>query len=133
MEAPVAALLWIAGVIGAVGTAVAVLAGARRWLAARWRRVDEFLEDWRGTPPRPGCPGRPGVPERLAALETALATVKSEVTPNHGGSLKDLVRAIDQRTRADEQLLEQHMTWHRNAGAIDPTARVLLTRPDQTT
>lgn len=131
MSSPLAVVLLVAGAIGTVGTAVGVLVVGARWVRARWRPVAEFLEDWRGEPARPGAgvEERPGVMKRLSALEATARTIKGEVTPNGGGSLKDLVRAIDDRTREDGERLTQHLTWHRNAGVVDPTARVLLTRP----
>lgn len=121
---------------GLAASVVAVLAGlaaAVRWARVRWRPVAEFLEDWRGEPARPGVPRRLGVMERVSALETSTAVIRAEVTPNGGGSLKDVVVAIDARTRADGELLGRHVTWHRNSGAVDPTATVLLARePDGT-
>lgn len=115
--------------IGTVGAAVGVLVVGARWASARWRLIAEFLEDWRGEPSRPGVPGRAGVLERLEALESATATIRAEVTPNGGGSIKDAVRRIDVRTETDGELLRGHLTWHMNAGVVDPTARVLLSRP----
>lgn len=128
MSSPLAVVLLVAGAIGTVGTAVGVLVVGARWVRARWRPVAEFLEDWRGEPGRDGVDERPGVMKRLGRLEATARTIKAEVTPNGGGSLKDLVRAIDDRTREDGERLTQHLTWHQNAGAVDPTARVLLAR-----
>ena len=55
-------------------------------------RLDEFVDDWNGTPDRPGVPGRPGVMTRLDSIE-------HELHPNSGGSLRDAVDRVDVRTR----------------------------------
>lgn len=68
------------------------------------RRVDEFIDDWQGEPPRPGVPARPGVMERMGGLETRmggveddLQRIKHELYPNSGGSLRDAVDLANQR------------------------------------
>lgn len=131
--------LQVAGAITVVGGAGAVLYGGARWANARWRRVAEFLDDWNGEPARPGFPGRPGMPERLstvevtaAAIRAEVSTIRAEVTPNGGGSMKDAVGRIDRRTRENGELLRRHLDWHTNRGEVDPTARVILTRPEDT-
>jgi hypothetical protein len=133
MSTPLGVAWGVVGGVGTLGAAVAVLAVGVRWARARWARVADFLEDWNGERGRPGVPRRPGVMERLDALEATTRTIRAEVTPNGGGSLKDVIGRIDERTSRDGQLLGEHMTWHRNAGAVDPTARVLLARPEMTT
>jgi hypothetical protein len=122
--------LQVAGAIGTVAGAVTAVVVTSRWAAVRWRRVSDFLEDWNGEESRPGVPERPGVMSRLAALEADVVTIRAEVSPNHGGSLKDAVERIDERTEMDGELLRGHLTWHINNGVVDPTARVLLSRPD---
>lgn len=59
------------------------------------RKVNEFLEDWRGEEARPGYPGRPGVLQRLVQLEEHVATTSHEVQPNSGSSMKDQLNRID--------------------------------------
>jgi hypothetical protein len=128
MSSPLGVVWAVAGGIATLGAAGTVLAVGARWARSRWARVSDFLEDWAGEPGRPGVPGRAGVMERLDALEATTRTIRAEVTPNGGGSLKDAVSRIDARTRRKEEILGQHLTWHRNGGAIDPTAGVLLAR-----
>lgn len=118
----------IAGAIGAIGGALAVIGASARWVRNRWRPIAAFLRDWNGEPERPGHDEVPGIPARLRALERSVATIKHEVTPNSGGSLKDAVVRIDQAVAADAAMLSEHITWHQNEGHIDPTARVALTR-----
>ncbi|GAA1026807.1 hypothetical protein GCM10009557_05800 [Virgisporangium ochraceum] len=118
----------IAGAIGAIGGALAAIGASARWVRNRWRPVAAFLEDWNGRPGRPGHDEVPGIPARLRVLEQSVATIRHEVTPNSGGSLKDAVDRIDAAVTVDAELLRQHVTWHQNEGHIDPTARVALTR-----
>jgi hypothetical protein len=68
--------------------------GVRRLLS----RLDEFVDDWQGTPGRPGVPGHEGVMARLCGIEDRLAAVEHELHPNSGGSLRDAVDRVDQRT-----------------------------------
>lgn len=68
------------------------------------RRVDEFLDDWRGTASRPGVDARPGVMERLGRIEDGQARVEArldviehrseQLVPNGGSSLRDDVRRL---------------------------------------
>jgi uncharacterized coiled-coil protein SlyX len=69
-----------------------------------FQRIDQFLEDWNGREATPGHVKLPGVMERMADLETRLAsqdndlsTIKAEVTFNTGHSIKDTVRDILQK------------------------------------
>lgn len=62
-------------------------------------RVDEFVDDWNGTVPRPGVAGRPGVMARLDGIERRLRSVEHELHPNSGGSLRDAVDRVDARTQ----------------------------------
>lgn len=86
-------------------TAVAALLGLGTigWrLARRVRRVahriEEFVDDWQGTPGRPGVEPRPGVMQRLAAIERVVEEVVHEVRPNGGASLRDAIHRVDRRT-----------------------------------
>lgn len=83
------AVVQIILVTAAVVAAVKILWNPVRNAAEVIRQFLQFLEDWRGEPPRPGFDGRPGIPERLARVER-------EVTTNSGSSLKDAVRRIEQ-------------------------------------
>lgn len=83
--------------LGAVAGALLALAGLAvlvgrvvRWMLRTLRKISDFLDDWRGEPPRPGYPGRPGVPERLARIE-------AQLWPNGGSSLHDKVNQIRQQ------------------------------------
>ncbi len=62
-------------------------------------RVDEFVDDWNGVPPRPGVSGRPGVMARLDGIEERLGRVEHELQPNSGSSLRDAVDRVDARTQ----------------------------------
>lgn len=91
------AAVWAGAVVaiaGLVGGLWRVLQRGRRMA----RRVDEFMDDWRGTAPRPGVEGRPGVMERLSTIEQRVGIVVHEVRPNNGASLRDAVHRVDRRT-----------------------------------
>jgi hypothetical protein len=75
-----------------------VLAASARWVGKKWRRVDEFIDDWQGTPARPGVPVRPGVMARLGAIEVKVEAIEHEVKPNSGSSLADAINRVDRRT-----------------------------------
>lgn len=53
-------------------------------------KVEEFIEDWRGTVARPGVPARAGVMERLDGIE-------HQLKPNSGESLRDAVNRIEEQ------------------------------------
>ena len=74
--------------IGAVATAlIAILVLVRRALKPL-RKMHYFLDDWFGTPARPGVDARPGVMGRLDAIE-------HELHPNSSMSMRDAVDRIE--------------------------------------
>ncbi|MEV7908380.1 hypothetical protein [Streptomyces anulatus] len=89
----------IAGIIAAGLGLLFVLAriGKRVWLM--FQALDDFLDDWRGTPARSGVEARPGVLARLSAIE-------HEVKTNNGSSLKDAVKRCEGRLIRVEQALD---------------------------
>ncbi|MCF3960595.1 hypothetical protein [Streptomyces fuscigenes] len=98
-----ALLVW-GGAISLAGGLVAVAWRVLRGTARLGRRVDEFIDDWRGEPSRPGVPARPGVMERMVGLESRmggvedeLGRIKHELYPNSGGSLRDAVDLANHR------------------------------------
>lgn len=97
-------LHWLAnnwGLIFAAAVAIGVIWRALRTLHPIMLDVVQFLEDWRGEPERPGVSARPGVMARLGEMESRTA----ELRPNGGGSIKDAITRIDQRSeRLDERL-----------------------------
>ncbi|MGW2511259.1 hypothetical protein ACWC0A_17870 [Streptomyces scopuliridis] len=80
-----------AAVAAALGLLWRMTRGVRRIVT----RVDEFVDDWNGSPPRPGVAARAGVMERLDGIEDRLANVEHELHPNSGASLRDAVDRVD--------------------------------------
>ncbi|MFJ4799214.1 hypothetical protein [Kitasatospora purpeofusca] len=78
------------------GTAVATLV-TMVWRALRRISgpVEEFLEDWNGSPARPGVAARPSMMQRVGALESAVGDIKHELHPNSGSSLRDVADRIE--------------------------------------
>lgn len=88
-------ILQVCGGLVVVGGGLAVIVGGGKWMIGTLKKVNEFLEDWRGEEARPGYPGRPGVLERLVKLEEHAATTTHEVQPNSGSSMKDQLNRLD--------------------------------------
>lgn len=96
---PIDALVLWSGAVVAISGALALAWRATRSFRRIGGKVEDFVDDWQGTDPRPGVPGRPGVMSRLGAIEERLARVEHELHPNSGSSLRDAVDRVDQRTR----------------------------------
>lgn len=91
---------WLAAVLIVVGAAV----WSVRKLGPFVLKLVHFVDDVAGEPARPGFEARPGLMERLATVETkqdeqgaAIEIVRHEVTTNHGSSLKDAVKKLEQK------------------------------------
>jgi hypothetical protein len=92
------AVLW-AGVIAVVCAAGFGLWRVLRVLARLVATGDDFRDDWRGSPARPGVAARPGVMERMATIEgqtgqiprlvERVEAIEHEMHPNGGDSLRD--------------------------------------------
>ena len=93
----------IAGQITLIGGGVALVSGL---LLTLWKfsiTWAEFIKDWKGDHPTDGRAPTPGVIARLEQLEAGLRKVKSEVSPNGGKSLKDVVNRIENRLEEGNQ------------------------------
>lgn len=123
-------LVSVAAAVVTIGGALGATFAGARWARARWRRVSDFLDDWNGEPARPGVSARLGMVERVSLLETNVRVIRAEVTPDHGGSMKDAVNRVDERTQQTSRYIREHLNWHTNRGEVDPTAGVILSRPD---
>lgn len=97
MPQPWAAIVAVAGVLVALGG----IGAAIRWLVVQLRKIGHLADDLLGEPARPGHEARPGLMDRVKTLETRTAELK----PNGGGSIKDAVGRIDQRTEHLNQRL----------------------------
>jgi hypothetical protein len=88
---------WITAAI-ALGTALlGIFAFCARWSWRLLMRIVRLLDDYFGEPAREGVPARPGVMLRLRSVEDSLAHIVTEVNPNGGKSLRDIVN----RTASD--------------------------------
>lgn len=90
-------------------TAVMILLIAFFWKPVKvvWSRLKEFaafLDQWNGKPEKKDRSGQivqhaePGVSARILTLEEKTERIHHEVTPNHGGSIKDAVKRIEDRS-----------------------------------
>jgi hypothetical protein len=102
-------VVW-AGVLAALAAGGGVAWRAVRPFRHAAQQFEEFIDDWRGTPARPGVPERPGMMVRVAGieqqtqvipeLERRIARVEHELRPNGGASLRDAVDRVDARTQS---------------------------------
>lgn len=95
-------LLWVCAAIVSMAAAGGVVWGVLRWVFRGMRRVGRFLDEWNGTEERPGAPAVPGVParldimdSRLEKIDTRVAAVEAQMSPNSGSTLRDAVDRIE--------------------------------------
>jgi hypothetical protein len=90
------AVLAAAAVVAAVG----LLWRPVRSIARLFRALGHFLEDWNGTPARPGHDQVLPFPERMRLVEDTVGEIRKEVFPNGGASLRDAVTEVRDRVAA---------------------------------
>ncbi len=88
-------LIWIAGVITAVGIIGRAIQLGGRWVRRTWRKLDRLADELLGEPAREDRPARPSLMQRVAALDRRLAAVEAEMRPNGGSSVKDQLNRIE--------------------------------------
>ena len=91
-------VIWSVAAV-AVGGLVTLAWRAVRTMRRFLAQFEDFVDDWRGVPPRPGVPERPGVMERLGRIEGRISSVEHELQPNSGHTLRDAVDRVDRRVR----------------------------------
>ena len=106
------AVLW-AGVVAVVCGAGFALWRVLRAVARLVATVDDFRDDWRGSPARPGVPAQPGVMERMATIEgqtcqipdlaRRVRAIEHEMHPNGGDSLRDQVDRVVREVTPNSQ------------------------------
>lgn len=117
-------------IIGVIAVLVWALVKTKKAVSTVWpflRKLVTVVEDLFGTEARPGVPARPGLMARMASSEAndaqvnlILAETKAtlaehssallELRPNHGGSMKDVLKA----TREELAALRKDLTTHIN-------------------
>lgn len=111
----------LAGQITLIGGGIAFAFGV---LFSIWKfsiAWNDFMRDWKGDAHDDGRAAIPGVIARLEKLENGLHTVKLEVRPNSGKSIKDVVNRIETRLEEGNQKfdsLDSRIT--RVEGTIEP-------------
>jgi hypothetical protein len=116
-----------------IATVITVILGAvltiKNVIAPVWKAIkkaivtwEHFITDWNGDPdPEDGRKPTPGVIARLELVESGLSKVKTEVSPNGGKSLKDVVNRIETRLEEGNQKFESLDTrMTRIEGTIEP-------------
>lgn len=111
----------VAVLIGVIAVLVWLAVKLKKAVSTVWpfiRKLVTVVEDLFGTEARPGVPARPGLMTRMAkseendvAITTTLAEHSKallELQPNHGGSMKDVLKA----TREDLAALRRDLTRH---------------------
>lgn len=87
----------LAGQITLIGGSIAFVIGV---VYSLWKfsiTWNDFIRDWKGDNHDDGRARTPGVIARLEKLENGLYQVRSEVSPNGGKSIKDVVNRIETR------------------------------------
>lgn len=59
-------------------TSFVTIGGFAAWVNSRMKRLNNLLDDWNGTPARPGVPRRAGVMERLEKIESKIDKQREE-------------------------------------------------------
>ena len=95
-----------------IGVATAV-AGFLAWTRKRtrpvWLKLKYLLEDWHGTPARPGVPGRMGAMERIAGIEANQLQTLTMIASNRAETQRDIAQV-----QADVSALIMTMADHSN-------------------
>jgi hypothetical protein len=96
----------LAGQITLIGGGIAFAFGV---LFSIWKfsiAWNDFMRDWKGTVHDDGRAPVTGVIARLENLENGLRTVKAEVKPNGGKSIKDVVNRIETRLEEGNEMFD---------------------------
>ncbi len=96
------AVIWSVALAAIFGVLAVLWRAIRRITQA----VENFSEDWQGTPARPGVPARPGMMERVGGIEQSVGgierrvgAIEHELHPNSGSSLRDAVDRVEEHVR----------------------------------
>lgn len=105
---PLASLGAVVSILASLATVVTVVMMLRQERNTRQshedsreRDYEDMRRDFYGDK-RPGVPSTPGVLEMIEVIH-------SEITPNHGGSIKDAVGRIETKVSALESQFNEHM------------------------
>lgn len=82
---------WLSAITAIIIAVCGIAAWAARWAWRILKRTTHFLDDYFGEPERDGLVARPGVMARLQDLTDDLTSVRAQVFPNGGTSLRDAV------------------------------------------
>lgn len=88
---------WIATILGAWFAVATFIAPFFKKVRKLIEALEQFVEDWSGTPAKPGRDEVHGVMERLNRID-------GELRNNGGSSLKDAVDRIEARIEKGDQL-----------------------------
>lgn len=112
-------------VIGVIAVIIWLLVKLKKAVSSVWpfiRKLVTVVEDLFGTEARPGVDARPGLMQRMAEGEERDARIEAtladhsktllELQPNHGGSMKDVLKATREELKALREDFTEHMATH---------------------
>lgn len=109
-ELPIVA--WVLGLSVVVGAVTVIVRQLLLPIHRGFLKLQDFLEEWKGEPARPGYAARPGVMQRLEQVEADMARVASEIRSNGGSSMKDAIARVEthlEELAARDEVIKQEL------------------------
>lgn len=88
--------------------AAASLFAVIKWVLPAVKKILDTIDDLAGEKARPGVPERPGLMARMQKMEEVMETVRHELFPNSGKSMRDQTNRIEEKVNQDNVRLNSH-------------------------